>query len=84
MSAETTSKEPTSTVAVRRPWTPDRKNPDGSTTVTVKRCCNGCGEKIGDVSLVEIDAAIAGEEQPDVRGECPTCCPIHGTAAQQG
>lgn len=58
-----------------RPSTPDRKNPDGSTTVTVQRCCNGCGNPIGDVTDAEIDGSIAGLRLPDVRDECPTCTP---------
>jgi hypothetical protein len=67
---------------VKRPWTPDRRNEDGSKTVTMKRCCNGCGELVGDVSLVEIDAGIAGLPLPDVRGECSNCCPQHSGGAR--
>lgn len=58
-----------------RPSTPSRKNPNGSTTITMKRCCNGCGNPIGDVTDAEIDASIAGLRLPDVRDECPTCTP---------
>lgn len=53
-----------------RQWTPDRRNPDGSTTVTVKRCCNGCGRPLGDVTDREVNAGIAGIRLPDVRDEC--------------
>lgn len=63
------------TEAAPRPWTPDEKLPDGSTRVTVKRCCNGCGKRLGDVSDDEIDAAIAGGRLPDVRAECG-CSPV--------
>ena len=58
-----------------RPWTPDRTNGDGSTTMTTKRACNGCGEFIGDVTTLEMNAAINGRPLPDVRYECPTCGP---------
>lgn len=53
-----------------RPWTPDRRNPDGSTTVTVKRCCNGCRRSLGDVTDREMACAVAGQRLPDVRDEC--------------
>ena len=56
-----------------RTRTPDRRNADGSTTFTLQRCCNGCGEVIGDATEAEIDATVAGLPLPDVRGECPTC-----------
>lgn len=58
-----------------RRFTPDRTNPDGSTTIHVKRCCNGCGESIGDVTMIEINCAIDGLPLPDVRPECPRCRP---------
>lgn len=60
---------------VPRSSTPDVKNPDGSTSMTVQRCCNGCGEEIGDVTDWEMSCAVAGRLLPDVRGECPTCTP---------
>lgn len=44
-----------------------RKNPDGSTTVFVSRCCNGCGTNLGDVRPDELDLATP---LPDVRLEC--------------
>lgn len=53
-----------------RPSTPPRKNPDGTTTMTVGRCCNGCGRKLGDVTDAEMDAAMSGAPLPDVRAEC--------------
>lgn len=53
-----------------RPWTPDHVRADGTTVVTMKRCCNGCGRELGDVTLGELQAAIAGLAMPDVRGEC--------------
>lgn len=56
-----------------RPFTPRRRNPDGSTTITVQRSCNGCGHPVGDVSDVELSAARSGLPLPDVRDECPYC-----------
>jgi len=41
----------------------------------VKRCCNGCGESIGDVTDEEIECATGGYPLPDVRQECPRCSP---------
>lgn len=58
-----------------RHTTPLHKNPDGSETITVQRCCNGCGLSLGDVTLAEIEAAIDGRRLPDVRMECPDCRP---------
>lgn len=62
-----------------REWTPLRRTDSGSTVVTVKRCCNGCGAQLGDVTESEMDAATTGRPLPDVRQECPTCAP--GVAA---
>jgi hypothetical protein len=59
--------------AGRRMSTPDVTLPDGGRRVAVKRCCNGCGETIGDVTDAEISAGIGGQPLPDVRGECPRC-----------
>lgn len=56
-----------------RPFTPDRTNADGSTTITTKRACNGCGQTLGDATDAEMGRAITGLPLPDVRGECPTC-----------
>lgn len=58
-----------------RTRTPDRINPDGSTTCTTQRVCNGCAAKLGDVTDVEMSAALHGRPLPDVRGECPRCSP---------
>ena len=55
--------------------TPDRVSEDGSTTLTIQRCCNGCGESLGDVTMIEINLAIDGLPLPDVRMECPQCRP---------
>ena len=56
--------------------TPHHRNPDGSGTITVQRCCNGCGLSLGDVTLTEIECAIDGRPLPDVRPECPDCRPL--------
>jgi hypothetical protein len=61
--------------AGRRMTTPDVPLPGGGTRMHVKRCCNGCGESIGDVTDEEIDCAIGGYPLPDVRKECPRCGP---------
>ena len=58
--------------AGRRPSTPEYKV-GPTTTVKVKRACNGCGLDVGDVTDEEIAAAMNGEPLPDVRGECPDC-----------
>lgn len=57
-----------------RVWTDD----DGREhrTMTVQRCCNGCGREIGDVTEAEIEAAITGAPLSDVRDECPWCAPF--------
>lgn len=57
-----------------RPNTPDlvtaQPGPNGtirkSRRVTVKRCCYGCGEPIGDVTDQEMDYAVAGLPLPSV------------------
>jgi hypothetical protein len=62
----------------RRPTTPDRVDVvDGRTvtTLTVQRCCNGCGLPIGDATEDELFAPLTGEQLPDVRSECPKCSP---------
>ncbi|HEY6493289.1 MAG TPA: DUF4326 domain-containing protein [Trebonia sp.] len=46
------------------------------TTVKVKRCCNGCGEPIGDVTEEE----LFSDPLPDVRSECPRCAPLLAVA----
>ena len=62
--------------------TPDRVNDDGSTTITVQRACNGCGQLLGDVTDAEIERAIAGLPALDVRAECPTCQPLLALEAE--
>lgn len=56
-----------------RTWTPDRKDENGATIITVKRCCNECGTAIGDATEEELHAPLTGKPLADVRGECPTC-----------
>ncbi|MFJ6559920.1 hypothetical protein ACIQMV_08565 [Streptomyces sp. NPDC091412] len=53
--------------------TPDRINPDGSRTIRMKRCCNGCGEKLGDVDNRDVDEH---GNLTDVRVECDHCRPL--------
>lgn len=53
-----------------RPWTPET-----SSTIKMKRACNGCGQRLGDVTDQEMARAINGLPLPDVRKECPTCGP---------
>lgn len=63
-----------------RSHTPSKSttHPDGrtSTTHTVQRVCNGCGNTIGDVTDDEMDRAVAGLPLLDVRRECPWCAPF--------
>lgn len=57
--------------APERPWTADRKNwITGTTRMTVKRVCNGCGRELGDATSGELLAAVLGDDLPDVRDEC--------------
>lgn len=56
-----------------RTHTPDRVNDDGSRTITMKRCCNGCGEYVGDVDNRDVDKH---GNLTDVRGECGNCRPL--------
>lgn len=63
------------TTTAARTHTPARTNPDGSTTIKMKRACNGCGTLIGDVTDEEMTAGINGRPLPDVRRECPSCGP---------
>ncbi|MDN3356034.1 hypothetical protein [Actinomadura sp. DC4] len=67
--------------APRRRWTPDAVNPDGSTAVTMKRACNGCGNLVGDVTEGELNASVEGRPLPDVRDECSRCSPTAGQPA---
>lgn len=59
--------------AGRRMTTPDVTLPEGGKRIHVKRCCNGCGEQIGDVTMAEINCAMDGTPLADVRAECPRC-----------
>ena len=54
-----------------RPWTPDSHNG----TIKMKRACNGCGHRLGDVTDQEMARGINGLPLPDVRRECPNCGP---------
>ncbi|MFE6486619.1 hypothetical protein ACFVGN_27300 [Streptomyces sp. NPDC057757] len=56
-----------------RTHTPDRRNPDGSTTVHLKRACNGCSQPLGDVNTRDVDD---DGNLTDVRAECPHCRPL--------
>lgn len=57
--------------------TPDRVeiNDEGRkvTTIRMKRCCNGCGEYVGDVDDRDVDEH---GNLTDVRGECDNCRPV--------
>jgi hypothetical protein len=53
--------------------TPDRPNDDGSTTIKLKRACNGCGQHLGDVD--DRDITDHGG-LTDVRRECDHCAPL--------
>jgi hypothetical protein len=56
-----------------RTHTPDRANDDGSTTIHVKRACNGCGHLLGDVDNRDITDHGG---LTDVRAECGHCAPL--------
>lgn len=62
-----------------RTHTPDRINDDGSTTITMKRACNGCGQSLGDVDNRDVDAH---GNLTDVRAECAHCAPLVELEAQ--
>lgn len=62
-----------------RAYTPNRENEDGSTTIVLKRCCNGCGVKLGDVEDRDVDKH---GHLTDVRGECEICRPLVELEAQ--
>jgi hypothetical protein len=55
---------------VTRPWTEST-----STTIVMKRACNGCGQRLGDVTDQEIACGSNRLPLPDVRRECPACAP---------
>lgn len=44
-----------------------------STTIKLKRACNGCGQLLGDVDNRDVDK---NGNLTDVRHECPTCQPL--------
>lgn len=60
-----------------RTHTPDAvtTNEHGHTTTTlkVKRACNGCGTLLGDLAAVDVDEH---GNLTDVRGECDHCRPL--------
>jgi hypothetical protein len=60
-----------------RAFTPDvvTVHPDGrkTTTMHLKRACNGCGTLLGDVAGRDVDD---DGNLSDVRGECPNCVPL--------
>lgn len=56
-----------------RTRTPAAKNADGSTSIRVQRCCNGCGTEIGDATTAELEHAYSGLPLPDVTLECEHC-----------
>jgi len=60
-----------------RTHTPDRKEiAEGGRTVTamtLKRCCNGCGQSLGDADDRDVDRR---GNLTDVRGECDHCAPL--------
>lgn len=66
-----------------RRHTPDviTVHPNGitSTRVTLKRCCNGCGNELGDADSRDL---TWGGELTDVTSECPTCTPSPKGATQ--
>ncbi len=61
------------TVPAGRSWTPAIRIAAKKQRLRTKRCCNGCGQRIGDVLDEEIQAVMEGRPLPDVRDECPTC-----------
>jgi hypothetical protein len=60
------------TLTTLRPNTPPFRRGD-KTVHTQKRACNGCGANLGDATKEELEAAVAGRELPDARGECINC-----------
>lgn len=62
-----------SALSPRRTWTPERIAPDGVMRISVKRRCNGCGLRVGDVLPEEVAAKFADLPLPDVRLDCPRC-----------
>lgn len=66
-----------------RKFTPSRKLPSGATRITVKRCCNGCGDEIGDATEFELESAMCGLPLPDVRQECGCWSPAEEHTPEQ-
>lgn len=50
-----------------------------TTTIKVKRACNGCGQHLGDLDNRDVDQH---GELTDVRGECEHCTPLVELEAQ--
>jgi hypothetical protein len=69
--------------AVPRINTPDVVTVDADghkhTTIKVKRCCNGCGQYLGDADNRDVDER---GNLTDVRGECAHCRPLVELEAQ--
>lgn len=59
-----------------RKFTPPEKLSSGATRLTVKRCCNRCGDEVGDATQAELEAAMNGSPLPDVRQECGCWSPL--------
>lgn len=60
-----------------RPWTPYEETETGGTRLSVKRACNGCGTLLGDVTDIEMNAAVRGQELRGVEHECGLCRGFH-------
>lgn len=60
-----------------RTFTPDvvtvHENGRKTTTMHLKRCCNGCGAALGDVEDRDVDDS---GNLTDVRAECEHCAPM--------
>lgn len=64
-----------------RPWTLDA-TADGVTRLVTKRCCDGCGRPLGDASIAELEACIAGVPMVSVVAECGCQVTKHPAAAR--
>lgn len=53
-----------------------------TTTIKMKRACNGCGQHLGDVTEQEMERAVHGLPPRDVRAECQHCQPLVELEAQ--
>lgn len=70
----TISHWPNQAPGAHRNRTPNRHDAStGQTTITMQRCCNGCGRSLGDATPIEIACATLGIDLPDVTGECAVC-----------